>query len=198
MEIQFFLSVAVFAATMTGTPGPNNMMLTASGANFGYRRTIPHMAGIGIGLVSVILLVAAGLGILFAQYPVIQEILKWIASGYLLYLAWCIAFAPPPDSGKAQSARPMTVSGAALFQFVNPKVWVMAITAIGSFTIHGDEYWISALLIALAFWMTQVPTSSLWAGFGSLIRHWLDTPKAWRSFNMLMGIATASCLLFIW
>ena len=198
MELQFFVSVGLFAITMTGTPGPNNMMLTASGANFGYVRTIPHMVGISIGLVSVILLVAAGLGILFARYPAIQEILKWVASAYLLYLAWCIAFSPPPKSNESRSIRPMTVLGAALFQFVNPKVWVMATTAVGSFTLSGDEYWLSALLIALAFWMTQVPTSFLWAGFGSLIRHWLATPKAWRYFNLTMGIATAGCLFFIW
>ncbi|MGY0219503.1 LysE family translocator [Endozoicomonadaceae bacterium StTr2] len=198
MEFQLFLTVALFAATMTGTPGPNNMMLTASGANFGYRRTIPHMFGIGIGLVSVILLVAAGLGIIFEKYPAVQMGLKWIASAYLLYLSWKIARASAPGSDAKASNRPMTCIGAALFQFVNPKVWVMAITAVGSFTLSGEEYWLSALIIAMAFWATQIPTSSIWAGFGSLIRHYLATPKAWRIFNGIMGVATASCLLFIW
>ncbi|WP_461538172.1 LysE family translocator [Spongorhabdus nitratireducens] len=198
MEFQLFLTVALFAATMTGTPGPNNMMLTASGANFGYRRTIPHMFGIGIGLVSVILLVAAGLGIIFEKYPAVQMGLKWIASAYLLYLSWKIAIASAPGNDAKASSRPMTCLGAALFQFVNPKVWVMAITAVGSFTLSGEEYWLSALIIAMAFWATQIPTSSIWAGFGSLIRHYLATPKAWRIFNGIMGVATASCLLFIW
>ncbi len=90
MDWSFFLSVALFAVVMTGTPGPNNVMLTASGANFGYMRSIPHFFGIGFGLISLILLNGVGLGVVFKTYPVVQEILKWLGSAYLLYLAWRI------------------------------------------------------------------------------------------------------------
>ena len=198
MELQFILSVGIFAATMTGTPGPNNMMLTASGANFGYRKTLPHLVGIGIGIGVMILLMAAGLGFLFEQFPIIQTVLKWVSCGYLLYLAWRIGTAPAPEPESNTSARPMTWLEAATFQFVNPKAWAMSITALGTFSLSGDQYWVSALVIALIFWVVEFPCTSFWAGFGVLIGKTIKQPHHWRLFNGLMGLATASCLFFIW
>ncbi|WP_067519895.1 LysE family translocator [Endozoicomonas ascidiicola] len=198
LEYQFILSVAIFAVAMTGTPGPNNMMLTASGANFGYWRSLPHIVGIGLGVVVLILLMSAGLGAVFQKFPIVQEVLKWISSAYLLFLAWKIGSAPAPEQHDARVARPMTLIQAATFQFVNPKAWAMAITAIGSFTLGGDQYWLSALMIALVFWVVGFPCISLWTGFGTLIGKAIRSPGQWRVFNGVMGFATASCLLFIW
>ncbi|CAM3735327.1 LysE family translocator [Parendozoicomonas haliclonae] len=198
MEIHTLLSVALFAATMTGTPGPNNMMLTASGALFGYRRTLPHMLGICLGMFTLILATAAGLGLLFSRFPMIQEGLKWLASAYLLYLAWRIASAPAPSQHEETSERPMNVLEAASFQYVNPKAWAMAIAAIGTFSLSGGDYWLSALMISSVFMVIGFPCISIWAGFGTLIGRWLSTDRQWRLFNLSMGIATASCLIFIW
>ena len=198
MEWQFFISVAIFALVMTGTPGPNNVMLTASGANFGYRRSIPHFLGVGIGLMSMVLLLASGLGIVFDTYPVLQEAMKWLGSAYLLYLAWKIATAEPAAERGENSSKPMSCLQAALFQYLNPKAWMMMITAIGSFSMQGGDYWWSVLCIAAIFLITQLHTSSIWVGFGTLIGRWLSGAAAWRRFNTCMGALTALCVVFIW
>ncbi|UGA54588.1 LysE family translocator [Vibrio sp. VB16] len=198
MEWQFFISIAMFAIVMTGTPGPNNVMLTASGANFGYRRSLPHAFGIGVGLMSMILLLASGLGLIFQQYPVIQDAMKWVGSSYLFYLAWKIANAKPVSEHGDESSKPMTFVEAALFQYLNPKAWMMMVTAIGSFSLQGNEYWWSILVIAVIFWITQIQTSSIWVGFGTLIGRWLSSTLAWRRFNLCMGSLTAICVVFIW
>lgn len=151
LEWQFIISLAAFAATMTGTPGPNNLMVTASGANFGYWRTLPHMMGIGSGLVSMIVLVAAGLGVMFIRFPILHEILRWAGSAYLLYLAWKIASAKSSIRTDQQDGAPMTFMAAAMFQYVNPKAWMMSVTAISTFTLAGDSYWPSAGLVAVIF-----------------------------------------------
>lgn len=199
MEWQFVTTVAVFAAVMTGTPGPNNVMLTASGANFGYRQSIPHFVGIGIGLVTLIILSAAGLGVVFQTYPVIQQGLKILGCSYLLYLAWKIATAQPMVITEPEKqSRPMSWHAAALFQFLNPKAWVMSITAVGSFTYSGEQYWLSVVVIAVTFMCVQMPCSSVWVSFGSFIRRWLSSPTSWRRFNWIMGGLTAACVGFIW
>lgn len=198
MDWSFFLSVALFAVVMTGTPGPNNVMLTVSGANFGYMRSIPHFFGIGFGLISLILLNGVGLGVVFKTYPVVQEVLKWLGSAYLLYLAWRILTAGINKGDGAQQAKPMTCLEAMLFQYLNPKAWVMSVTAVSSFAIAGEYYWWSLIGISVIFLVVQLQTSSVWVGFGTFIRRWLSTPTAWRRFNSSMAALTASCVVFIW
>ena len=198
MEWSFIVSVALFAAVMTGTPGPNNVMLTASGANFGYVKTLPHCLGIGLGLISLILLNGAGLGVVFTNYPVVQTLLKWLGSGYLLYLAWRILSAGINKTGQDDQAEPMTCLEAVLFQYLNPKAWLMSVTAVSSFSLSGEHYWFSLLAISVIFLLIQLQTSSVWIGFGTVIRRWLSTPIAWKRFNSSMAMLTASCVLFIW
>ncbi|MDG3086966.1 LysE family translocator [Vibrio hannami] len=198
MEWQFFLSVLVFAIVMTGTPGPNNVMLTASGANFGYKRSIPHFLGISLGLISMIFMLAAGLSATFKAYPEIQEAMKWMGSAYILYLALKIAKTSPVSLNGEKEHKPMSFLEAAIFQYMNPKAWMMMVTAIGSFSLAGESYWLSVAYIALIFFITQLHTSSLWVGFGSLLGRWLSNPSAWRRFNFGMGALTASCVAFMW
>lgn len=198
MDPQVLLSVALFTMVTTGTPGPNNMMLTASGANFGYWRSLPHMIGIVVGVTAQSLLIAAGLGALFQQFPLLQVALKLLASVYLLYLAWKIATAGAARLDSASEARPQGWFGAALFQFLNPKAWMMTITLIGSFTLAGADYWNSVLWVVSLFMLISFPCISLWAAFGTLVGRLLATPAAWRGFNWAMGTLTAACLLFIW
>ncbi|KXF82803.1 LysE family translocator [Enterovibrio coralii] len=198
MEISFLAALAVFAATMTGTPGPNNMMLTASGANFGYKRTIPHLIGISLGVATLIAFVAAGLGVIFKMYPWIQETMKVVASGYLVYLAWRIVKAGAPDASQREGRRPMTMLEGAMFQFINPKAWAMAVSAVGTFTLSGGDYWWSAAVIVMTFIAVGFPLTSLWAGFGVWVGKVLSTESSWKAFNRTMGALTASCLVFIW
>lgn len=198
MEWSFFVSVAIFALVMTGTPGPNNVMLTSSGANFGYRRSIPHFLGIGLGLISLIVLNGVGLGVVFHTYPLMQEILKWAGSAYLLYLAWRIVRAGLSVNLEEEVAKPMTCFEAMMFQFLNPKAWMMSVTAVSSFAAQGSGYGVSIVAICAVFLLIQIQTSSLWVGFGTLIRRWLSTPTSWKVFNSSMGALTASCVVFIW
>ncbi|WP_375752318.1 LysE family translocator [Vibrio sp. HN007] len=198
MEWQFFLSVLVFAIVMTGTPGPNNVMLTASGANFGYKRSIPHFLGISLGLISMIFMLAAGLSAIFKAYPEIQEAMKWLGSLYILYLAYKIANTGPASIEGEKERKPMTFLEAAFFQYVNPKAWMMMVTAIGSFSLAGEGYWLSVAYIALIFFITQLHTSSIWVGFGALIGKWLSGATAWKRFNVGMAALTASCVVFMW
>lgn len=202
INLQLLLSIALFAAAMTGTPGPNNVMLTASGANFGILRTLPHLLGVSVGVASLIATVAAGLGMLFEAFPVLQQGLRLLACAYLLYLAWRIGSAPPPARvapapGEA-AARPLRFHEALLFQYVNPKAWAMAITAVGSFTAAGEGYWLSAAAIIAVFMLVGFPLTSCWAAFGVLLGRLLDSPASWRWFNRVMGVLTATCLVFIW
>jgi len=198
VDIQLMLSVALFATVTSGTPGPNNVMLTASGANFGYWRTLPHMVGIVIGILVMNVLVAAGLGVVFERYPVVQSTLKIAASSYLIYLAWKIATAETSRVEGEGDARPMSLMGGALFQFLNPKAWMMVITAIGSFTLTGDDYWMSVFWVAVIFMLMGFPCISLWAAFGTVVGRFLSSPAAMRWFNLIMGGLTVSCLVFIW
>ncbi|MBN7796812.1 LysE family translocator [Parahaliea mediterranea] len=227
INLSLLFSLAVFAAAMTGTPGPNNIMLTASGANFGFARTVPHVLGVSTGVASLIATVAAGLGVLFEAFPLLQQGLRLLACAYLLYLAWRIGSAPPPargaltageaaarpgaarsdaarpgaarpDAARPDAARPMRFHEALLFQYVNPKAWAMAITAVGSFTVAGEDYWLSAALTIAVFVLVGLPLTSGWAAFGVLLGRALSSPAAWRWFNRCMGVLTASCLVFIW
>ena len=198
MTTDLWLSVLLFAIATTGTPGPNNAMMAASGANFGYVRSIPHVLGIVFGVALQALLIAGGLGALFVAFPWVQTTLKVIGSLYLLYLAWKIASAGDTTLATATRAQPMTILAAVLFQFVNPKAWMMTITLIGSFSLTGDLYWPSVLGIVALFSVVGFHCISLWAGFGTLMGRLLSSGAARTRFNTGMGLLTAACLIFIW
>lgn len=189
----------LFAVTMAGTPGPNNVMLTASGALHGYRRTFPAILGILAGGMALFMLLALGLGELFQRYPILQTALRAVGSLYLLYLAWKIATAPPPAiaAARREQAAPWSFWQAAAFQFANPKVWVIGVTLMASFLPH--DGWLVANAIGLALIMEAIafPCISFWAGFGTVIARWLRTNRDWRIFNTIMGLLTASCVGFI-
>lgn len=193
----FFLPIALFAFSMSATPGPNNIMLTASGARYGFRRTLPHRLGISSGFFVLLAATAAGLGGLFIAWPPLQMGLKVVGSVYLLWLAWRIASAPPPQLDKTGEARPFSFLEAAAFQFANPKAWLMAITAITAFTRPGDHYLMSAALVAVICALINFPCISLWAGFGNAVARFLNSPRHWQYFNIFMGVLTAACIVLI-
>ena len=196
MTYEILIALAVFAFVSSITPGPNNLMLMASGANFGFRRTIPHMLGVGFGFVFIILLVCAGLIQIFDAYPISYSILKTCSVAYLLYLAWKIANAVPARTG-ASTGTPMTFLQAAAFQWVNPKAWTMALTAISAYTPERSLY--AILIVGLIFGLINLPSVGSWTLLGQQMARLLQSPARLRAFNWIMaGLLVASLYPVIW
>lgn len=185
--------LAMFVFVSSITPGPNNVMLTASGANFGYQRSVPHMLGICIGGVFMLLMVGAGLGAVFAQLPWLYQVLQAVGAVYLLWLAWKIATSG--QAGQAASrARPLGFWQAAAFQWVNPKAWLMSVGVVAAYT-SPQSYWPSLLLGVLVMLVVNYPCISMWTLFGSAVGRWLQSPRALQAFNWCMA---GLLLLSLW
>jgi threonine/homoserine/homoserine lactone efflux protein len=189
MSLDVFLALLLFAFVSSITPGPNNLMLLASGVNFGFLRTTPHMLGIGFGFLFLLLCVGFGLGALLTAFPAVHTAPKVIGGLYMLYLAWRIAMTRSMGAAKA-SARPMTFLEAAAFQWVNVKAWVMALTAMSLYT-STERPFLSVLLVGGAFALVNVPSVASWAGFGTAMRGFLSDPVRLKWFNIAMGLALA-------
>ncbi len=187
MELGILVSLIGFAFATSATPGPNTLMLLASGVNFGFRRTIPHMMGIGVGFLGLLLCVGFGLGALLERMPVLYLALKFAGGVYLVYLAWRIAMARSIGEGGKARARPMSFVEAAAFQWVNPKAWVMAIAAMATFT-NPDSLTLSTILVALVFFFVNIPSASIWTVCGAMLREWLNHPTRLKIFNISMAI----------
>ncbi|MBX4966577.1 LysE family translocator [Rhizobium binae] len=186
MPLDTFSALVLFAFTTSITPGPNNMMLFTSGVNFGFRRTIPHMFGIGAGFFLLLIGVGLGLGALLHAMPMVYTVLKFAGGTYLVWIAWKIASSRSLSEG-GSSAAPMSFLSAAAFQWVNPKAWVMAVTAMATYT-NPELYLISVMIVGLAFAVVNVPSVSTWAGFGSALRDWLSDPVRLKWFNITMAV----------
>ena len=195
MQQTTFAALAAFALVSSITPGPNNMMLMASGANFGLRRTAPHALGVGFGFTLMIVLVGVGLMGLFDLFPVLNFILKIISVAYLLWLAWKIANAGAPSGGDSPRGRPMSFGQAVLFQWVNPKAWSMALTAIALYA--PDRNIAAVLLVAAIFGVINLPSTSLWAVMGVSLRGWLSSPARLRAFNWTMAALLVGSLALL-
>jgi len=195
MTLDIFAALVLFAFVTSVTPGPNNFMLLASGVNFGFSRTIPHMLGIGVGFLTLLLGVGFGLGAVLSAYPALHLALKIGGGAYLLYLAWRIAMARSMGDGGAKQSdtRPMTFLEAAAFQWVNPKAWVMAVTAMAIYTTPQAQF-LSVTLVAVAFAIVNVPCVSIWAGFGVALRGFLADPVRLKWFNIAMGLMLVASL----
>jgi threonine/homoserine/homoserine lactone efflux protein len=192
MSFEIFVALVVFAAVTSVTPGPNNLMLLTSGVNFGFRRTLPHMAGVSIGFVVLLLAVGAGMGSLLSTLPWLYTALKIAGGFYLLYLAWRIATSMTLEEGEA-AARPMSFLAAAAFQWVNPKGWVMAVTAMGAYTDPAN-YWLTMVIVAVVFGLLTAPSCAIWAGMGVALRRWLSEPSRLRIFNIVMAVLLVASL----
>lgn len=180
---------------MSATPGPNNILLTASGANFGYRRTLPHILGIGLGSSSQSYLVCLGLGAVFQSYPGLQTALQIIGTGYMLYLAWQLLGASIKESG---IAKPVSFWEAAAFQYVNPKIWVKSITIATVFMPTGMPPWLAGLYVFVITLSINFPSVSMWALFGVGIRRCLINERRRLVFNGVMAallVVTATYML---
>jgi len=186
MQADTLLALFLFAFTTSITPGPNNMMLFASGVNFGFARTIPHMFGIGAGFLTLLIAVGLGLGALLHSVPMLYTALKFAGGAYLVWIAWKIGTSRTLSEGKA-GAVPMTFLQAAAFQWINPKAWVMAVTAMATYTSE-QSYLTSVLIVGAIFAIVNVPSVSTWAGFGSALRQWLSDPVRLKWFNITMAV----------
>jgi len=194
MEPQILLALTGFAFATTWTPGPNNMMLAASGATFGWRPTVPHAMGVALGFSLMVFLIALGLGEVFQRSQTLQTGLVWGGFAVMLYLAWRIATA---GAAKARRrARPMRFHEAAAFQWVNPKGWVMAI-AVAATYVRGDDPVSDAAIIAAIFVIAGLTSSQSWAAFGAGIGRTLGTGIRLRAFNVTMGLLLAACGLWL-
>ncbi len=187
MSLDVFLSLIGFILVSTVTPGPNNFMLFASGLNFGYRATLPHVFGIASGFAFLLLSVGLGLGQLLEVFPAAFTAIKVFGALYMLYLAWRIANSGPLKVGKGKD-RPMKYFEAALFQWVNPKAWVIA-TVLASTYTSKDNYYLSLGIIVAICAIANIPTISTWAVFGTAMKQVLSDPKKLRIFNIAMAVA---------
>ena len=196
MTLELITAFAGYCFVSSITPGPNNLMLMASGANFGFLRTIPHMLGVGLGFVLMVVLVGIGLAQIFDPYPITHTILKVGSVGYLLYLAWKIANAAPVNA-KGSNGTPMTFLQAAAFQWVNPKAWTMAVTAV---TVYApDTNLATLLLVAAIFGAVNLPAVSSWTLLGQQMARILTNPTRLRLFNWTMAaLLIASLYPVLW
>lgn len=193
MNLEWFTALTTFAFVSSVTPGPNNLMLMASGANFGFRKTIPHMLGVSIGFTFMLILVGVGLAQLFQQFPWTYTVLKYAGTAYLLFLAYKIATATSIGSNAKANAKPFTFIQAALFQWVNVKAWTMALTAMTLYA--SSQELISYVAVALVFGLVNIPSISLWTFLGIRVREFLTSERKLRVFNITMAILLILSLL---
>lgn len=184
--METLLPLLGFAVATSVTPGPNVLMVAAAAANHGVRATVPHMLGITIGFAAMLLIVGLGLAGPFAAWPLLHAVLKWGGAAWLLLLAWKIARAGAP--GEGPSRPPLGFVGAALFQWVNPKAWMIAIAAIPAFTTPAGDTLAETLRIAGAFALVCFPCTAVWAFLGAGAARLLHTPAMLRGFNMAMAV----------
>jgi threonine/homoserine/homoserine lactone efflux protein len=192
MSQPLLIAFVLFAAVMYFTPGPNNVMLLSSGLTYGFRRTLPHIAGITFGMAFVIAAVGLGLGTIFIAYPVLQTILKYAGAAYLIYLAVAIAMSGAAPSAQDNQRGPMTFWSAAVFQWINVKGWVMVIGTITAYAAIAGFPWNIVIQTVITLVIGAFATVA-WALFGSALRPVLRSPRVVRAFNIRHGFV-AACL----
>ena len=193
MTLTWLSAVTAFALVTCFTPGPNNTMLMASGLNFGFARTVPHLLGVSIGFAVMVLAVALGISGLFAAVPALFSLLKVVSVIYLLWLAWRIATAAPAGADADGHARPFNFLEAAAFQWVNPKAWIMAVGASATYVVAAQAT-VSVLVIALIFLLSGLASSSSWALGGTALRRLLASPRTVRAVNVAMAVLLVASL----
>ena len=194
MSNSLFIAFVMFATVMFFTPGPNNIMLLSSGLTYGFRPTIPHIVGITIGFAFMVGAVGVGLGTIFIAYPVLQTILKYLGAAYLIYLAAHIAMSEPPSAEEDKRVgRPMSFWGAAMFQWVNAKGWVMVIGTITAYAAIAAFPLNIVIQVGISL-ILGILSCTAWALFGTALRPILTSPRAVRAFNIVMALLLLASL----
>ena len=186
MSQPLLIAFVIFAVVMFFTPGPNNVMLLSSGLTHGFRRTLPHIAGITLGFAFMVAAVGLGLGTIFIAYPLLQTILKYAGAAYLVYLAAAIAMSGAAPSAQDNRRGPMTFWGAAMFQWINAKGWVMVIGTITAYAAIASFPWNIAIQVVLCLLLGVVSTS-IWTLSGSSLRSLMTSQRSVRAFNIFMA-----------
>ena len=202
-SVAWLLSALAFAVAMVATPGPNNAMLASSGSLWGFRRTVPHMLGVAIGFPIMLVAVAAGAGGLLLHHPAALTAMRWAGAAYLLYLAWRIATAQPRPAANETRAerangRPLRFWQAALFQWINPKAWLIALSAAATLTsVARHPSLTRAILLAVVFLAVTLPITAFWTSVGLGASRVLRTPEALHRFNVAMALLLIASLVSV-
>lgn len=191
-----WLALVTFSVVSSGSPGPNNLLLWASGAAFGFRPTMPHIVGTALGIGVLALIAAAGLAAIVSAVPTLAVVMKIAASAYLLYLAWQVAGAHALERGEL--ARPLSVVQAAAFQAINPKGWIFALGAIGAFRPAELPVVPGSLLVAATMTAIVIPTAALWAAAGGWLGRLLDSERSRRVVSLVLAVLLAVSVVAIW
>ncbi|HYM84825.1 MAG TPA: LysE family transporter [Candidatus Dormibacteraeota bacterium] len=190
------LGLVGFAFVSAGTPGPNNVLLWASGTAFGFRRTVPHIIGTAAGIAGMALAAGAGLAALVAAVPVLGLLMRLVGSTYLVFLAWQIAHAGALTAG--DSARPMTLVEGAAFQLVNPKAWIFALGAVSTFRSPDLPPALGTVVVALVMVAVILPAAGSWAAFGSILARFLERERTRRIVNLALAGLVLATVALVW
>jgi threonine/homoserine/homoserine lactone efflux protein len=189
-------ALVLFAVVSSGTPGPNNLLLWASGIQFGFRATVPQIVGTSAGIGALALAVAAGLGVVVTRFPEVELALKLVGSAYLLFLAFKLAGGGAMQ--QAQIERPLRLHEAAAFQFLNPKGWLFALAAVSTFRPDGLPVAVGSALVILTMMAVVIPTAAIWAAGGTALHRVAADQRSRRTLNGALGLLLATSIAFIW
>lgn len=195
MPLEQWLSLAGFVLVMVGTPGPNNLMLMASGVNFGVQRSLPHLSGVAFGCQILLVVAALGLGQLMALHPAANTVMQVLSALFLCYMAWLlVASRPEPQDGSrgehapdARAAHPMSFWQATLFQWVNPKAWLITTVLVATYT-DPAQMLESTARASLAFLVVGTPLLFFWNAAGQLLQQWIREGQRLLWFNRSMAV----------
>lgn len=197
-----YAALILFILSTSITPGPNNLMIMASGVNFGVRKSLPHLIGIDLGFPLLVVAVGMGISQLFTLVPSLMLWLKVVGVVYLSYLAVRIATTPVNNQQELESTqvvKPLTFLQAALFQWVNPKAWIMAVGAVATYTVNTADYPSQVFVIAALFFVFGTPCTVVWLGFGKALKRFLSRPSYQKLFNICMAVLLIGSLFpVIW
>jgi threonine/homoserine/homoserine lactone efflux protein len=192
------LAFFAFSVAAAGTPGPSNVLLTATGASVGVLRGLPCLLGVALGMAVMMFVVAFGLGSVILGHPAVLSGVKWCGAAFLCWLAWKVATARHAGAGAA--GQPVGLLGAAAFQWVNPKSWLVCASAAATFLDAGAGSAMGqSAALGLVFLLACLPSCLPWLAFGAALQRLLRSERAHRVFNGVMGaLLAASVILFLW
>ncbi len=194
--VAMLLSIITFTMSTVMSPGPNNIMLLSSGLTFGYKKTIPHMFGIILGFPLMVLIIGLGMGALFEKFPLVLTVLKVVGILYLFWMAYKIARnSSSYEVDENNQSKSFTFVQSALFQWVNPKAWIMAITAISVFVSSNENSMIQVLIIAFIYFLSLCISSNTWAFGGILLKKFIKNSKSVQKINVIMAILLVASVL---
>jgi threonine/homoserine/homoserine lactone efflux protein len=193
VSFEHFLALLAFAAVSSFTPGPNNTLLLSAGMNFGFRRALPMIFGVCLGFPLMIACVGLGLGEVFTRFPVIYTTLKYVGGAYMLWLAFKIATASRASDDRTDEVKPFSFFQMVMFQWVNPKGWVMSVTALSAYTVVA-HYYLSVALVVGTFFVCGLGSSTTWVTFGASLRSVLNHPRYYRWINIALALTLVASL----